>query len=58
MSAAFNYAAVITAHTAAKWKEETLRRIKKKVTEVPTWLNKGPQMYCESVFGVGCKHMC
>jgi len=30
MSAAFNQAAVITAHTAAKWKEETLRRIKKK----------------------------
>jgi hypothetical protein len=39
-------------HTSAKWKE-TLRRIQKKVTEVSTWLNKGPKVYCESVFAVG-----
>jgi len=30
----------------------------KKVREVSTWLNKGPKVYCESVFAVGCKHMC
>jgi hypothetical protein len=27
----------------------------KKVTEVSTWLNKGPKVYCENVFAIGCK---